>query len=149
MSSPGHDPVALENTSTACPAEMSAKIEVIFKEMEGKFRKVQSHPILDLFKGKWEVNEDGSRFISFADPERHDSFYVRQCCLDIYKVIEEKCQEPKSDYPRDQKLILISGSPGVGKSYFGLVLCKLLMQRPKPALVFYRNIHQSRNVYFG
>jgi len=149
MSSPGHDQVALENTSTACPTDISAKMEVIFKEMEGKFRKVQSHQILDLFKGNWEVNEDGSQFISFANPECRDSFYVRQCYLDIYKVIEEKCQEPKSDYRRDQNLILISGSPGVGKSCFGMLLCKLLMQRPKPALVFYQNIHRSGNLYFG
>jgi len=72
MSSLGNDQLALDNTSTPCFAEISAKIEVILREMEGKFRKVQSHMILDLFKGKWETNEDGSQFISFADRERHD-----------------------------------------------------------------------------
>jgi len=30
-----------------------------------------------------------------------------------------------------------------------MVLCKLLTQRPKPALVFYRNIRRSGNLYFG
>ena len=65
--------------------------------------------------------------------------YVRPCYLDIYKILHEEWQglKPTSPALQRQRCAYITGTPGIGKSIFGLFLCKVLCGRSKPALIFY------------
>jgi hypothetical protein len=85
----------------------------------------------------WVATAAGDKFLSF---NKSELYYIRPCYEDIYKIICEKFQGPKPNkvqYP--QLCILITGTPGIGKSVFGEILCAVISERRKPALLFYEN----------
>jgi hypothetical protein len=66
------------------------------------------------------------------------NLFIRPCYHDIFSILDEKWRGKKNTAPATSKqCALITGTPGIGKSIFGLVLARMIMDRPKPALVFH------------
>jgi hypothetical protein len=96
-------------------------------------------------KGRWETRENGDKFIITADGMT--DIYVRSCYNDLYRIFDEKWRGVKKrGVGVARQCALITGTPGIGKSVFGLVLAKFIMQREKPALIFYKHFNSGQHV---
>ena len=73
----------------------------------------------------WDIRENNE---AFFDMTTHSTiYYIRPCYREVYIILDKMF--------RGKKDVSITGIPGIGKSVFGLVLIKLIMQRPKPTLI--------------
>ena len=79
---------------------------------------------------------------------KQKSFYIRPCYQDIYQILHDTWKGEKPRYEEPQHCVLITGTPGIGKSVFGKILCAVISQRPKPSLIFYREVYQSYPTIF-
>ena len=60
--------------------------------------------------------------------------------MDVYSIMDQRWRGDKNPFSLNpRRCAFISGTPGIGKSTFGLVLVSLLMQRAKPVLLFYKS----------
>ena len=94
-------------------------------------------------KSRWDTRDNGDKFITTA--EGVTDIYVRPCYEDLYRILDEQRRGVKQrGFGVPHQCALITGTPGIGKSVFGLVLAKFIMQREKPALIFYKHFHSGR-----
>ena len=95
----------------------------------------------------WE-DIDGSNFMRYMDEGKEKTFYVRPCYQDVYQILHDTWKGEKPRYEEPQHCVLITGTPGIGKSVFGKILCAVISQRPKPSLIFYREVYESSSTLF-
>ena len=94
-------------------------------------------------KSRWDTRDNGDKFIITA--EGVTDLYVRRCYDDLYRILDEQWRGVKQrGFGVPHQCALITGTPGIGKSVFGLVLAKFIMQREKPALIFYKHFGSGR-----
>ena len=93
-----------------------------------------------------EVSND--RFLKLHQPELDDVplVYVRPCYLDIYHSLSNMWQGSKSTTPTHRCAAIITGTPGIGKSIGGRVICQMALNRQKPVLLLYSSSFRPGNV---
>ena len=97
-----------------------------------------SGDLLFLLNSEWKTDHNGARFLTSEHAK--NSIYMRPCYMDVYSIMDKRWRGDKNPFPLNpRRCALISGTPGIGKSTFGLVLVTLLMQREKPVLLFYKS----------
>ena len=134
--------ITAENGSAAytpAPEDIRSQVSRILRDMKvaGELKTLvamRSHP-KKMENSRWYVRDD----VNFlATPGSAKDIYVRPCYLEIYTILHELWQGEKNySVEGNARCILVTGTPGIGKSVFGLVLLKMVMQRTKPALIFY------------
>jgi hypothetical protein len=87
-----------------------------------------------------QLDENHSEFL--AESDSSERYYIRPCYRDVYSIMDDTFQGIKprrfEGYNRTS-CAMITGTPGIGKSVFGLILAKLLMKRAKPVLIFFES----------
>ena len=99
-------------------------------------RSLEPLELRNMNESLWDIRENDEAFLHLATEST--IYYIRPCYREVYSVLEEMFRGKKDI--GDLKCCtcaLITGTPGIGKSVFGLVLIKLIMQRPKPTLILY------------
>ena len=138
-------PVALDSAAETF-SDFTIASPDIAKRMDKIFRRVHLRKpatYLDIpaiwTKSYWETGDKDAKFLRYNWGRRDNFIYVRPCYLDIYKILHKGWQglKPYSPTLQRQRCAYITGTPGIGKSVFGLFLCKVLCGRSKPALIFY------------
>ena len=90
-----------------------------------------------------KVNDDGAEFL--VNNSLDYDIYIRPSYMDIYELFDEKFRGTKSDIRTyGTSAASLTGTPGIGKTVFGIVLAKMVVNRQKPALVFYSS--KSENI---
>ena len=112
-------------------------------EVVGKLRVAAGNGVLEMINTcHWE-DIDGSYFMRYTDEGKEKTFYIRPCYQDVYQILHDTWKGEKPRYEEPQHCVLITGTPGIGKSVFGKMLCAVISQRPKPSLIFYQGVHVS------
>jgi hypothetical protein len=110
------------------------KVDEILLKFGLESRKV---PLLELLETGSGVLWEGGNFLSYKESGNQQSRFVRPSYQDIYQIVQEKWKDKKPHSLDWQNCILISGTPGIGKSVFGEVLCAVVSQHEKPTLLFF------------
>ena len=122
-----------------------SSVDVVMKvdEVVGKLRVAARNGVLEMINTcHWE-DIDGSYFMRYTDEGKEKTFYIRPCYQDVYQILHDTWKGEKPRYEEPQHCVLITGTPGIGKSVFGKMLCAVISQRPKPSLIFYQGAHVS------
>jgi hypothetical protein len=53
-------------------------------------------------------------------------FYLRRCCENIYQVLDERFKCKKRSYGQLCPTVLVTGTPGIGKTIFGILLSRMV-----------------------
>ena len=77
--------------------------------------------------------------MTYTESGNPEYLYVRPCYRDLYQILHETWQGEKPHVRDPQHCALITGTPGIGKSIFGEMLCAVISQRPKATLLFYED----------
>ena len=94
-----------------------------------------------------KVNDDGAEF--FVNDTLDYDIFIRPSYLDMYELLDEGFRGNKYDIRTDgASAALLTGTPGIGKTMFGLVLAKMVVNRKKPALVFYSNTSEDTTCFW-
>ena len=97
------------------------------------------HEILELLTTSAWVDWEGANFMTYTEFGNRQYRYVRPCYRDLYQILNEMWQGEKPDVMDPQHCALITGTPGIGKSIFGEMLCTVISQRTKPTILFYED----------
>ena len=97
------------------------------------------HAILELLTTSAWVDWEGTNFMTYTESGNTEYLYVRPCYRDLYQILHETWQGEKPHVRDPQHCALITGTPGIGKSIFGEMLCAVISQRPKATLLFYED----------
>ena len=126
------------------PADVIKKVD----EVIGKMQVEACNGVLEMMNTcHWE-DSDGSNFLRYMDAGKSKTFYIRPCYQDVYQILHDTWKGEKPRYEEPQHCALITGTPGIGKSVFGKILCAVISQRPKPTLIFYQGVHASSSTLF-
>lgn len=93
----------------------------------------------------------GHRWFEFHEihgRRERKTFCFRLCYQDVYQILHDTWKGEKSRYEEPQHCVLITDTPGIGKSVFGKILCVVISQRSKPNLIFYREVYESYSILF-
>ena len=125
-------------------------VDVVKKvdEVIGKLQVEEDNVVLEMMNTcRWE-NIDGANFMRYLDEGKQKKFYIRPCYQDVYQILHDTWKGEKPRYEEPQHCVLITGTPGIGKSVFGKILCAAISQRAKPTLIFYQGVHASSSTLF-
>jgi hypothetical protein len=134
---------------TLASGTVMTKISDLIKH-EGSYLVEKSRQFLKLRKmmeSSWDIRENDEAFLHMAMDST--TYYIRPCYREVYSVLDEMFRGKKDVGNLERcTCALITGTPGIGKSVFGLVLIKLIMQRPKPTLILYNPAFSKRMEIF-
>jgi len=95
--------------------------------------------ILEFLTTSTWVGWEGANFMTYTESGNPEYLYVRPYYRELYQTLHETWQGEKPHVKDPQHCVLITGTPGIGKSIFGKMLCTVISQRPKPTLLFYED----------
>lgn len=127
---------------TAASVLVKEKVGRIIAEMEEQFSLFSTKDDMDsglplMHESSWRIRDNDNEFI--ITPDGCPNLYVRPCYQDVYSILDERWRGRKAiGIGVTRHCALITGTPGIGKSIFGHVLSKRLMQRKEPALILYQ-----------
>jgi hypothetical protein len=138
-----HIPFIAENGCagyTSASEDIKSQVRRILKDMVvagwlDKLDAMKSH-LKTIEDSRWDVRDNANFLVT---PANQVDIYVRPCYQEVYSLLHGIWQGEKNHTLEGKnRCVLITGTPGIGKSVFGLVLLKMVMQRRKPALIFYQ-----------
>jgi hypothetical protein len=112
------------------------KVDEILLKFGLESRKVS---LLELLETSSWVLREGGNFLTYKESGNQQYRFVRPSYQDIYQIVQEKSKGKKPHSLGRQNCILISGTPGIGKSVFGEVLCAVVSQQEKRTLLFFED----------
>jgi hypothetical protein len=125
----------LSSLNTVVSDEVKSTVESKMAKLEVKKLKEQAWAI---HQRSTKANDDGAKFLVHETLD-YDIF-VRPSYIDIYELLDEKFRGSKFDIRVEgATAALLTGTPGIGKTVFGLILTKIVANKKKPVLIFYCN----------
>jgi hypothetical protein len=125
------------------PLDVQKTVDQILQTLS---MKVCEPEILDLLTTSAWVGREGANFMTYTESGTREYIYIRPCYRDLYRILDDTWQGKKPSVKSPQHCALITGTPGIGKSMFGEMLCTVISQRPKPTLLFYEDTETNGRV---
>lgn len=96
------------------------------------------------------IDAGGKDFMKYNWRDQTFQYFVRPCYKEIYTILDDVHgrKGSKHNKVKDSRHTFITGTPGIGKSIFGLVLCRMLCDREKQILLFYETEDMSKSVFW-
>ena len=132
---------------TVASDDIGRRMEKLMLESKLQFRSSRTSITAKMEQYSWYTPDDDAWFLRAPEDPEEDIF-IRPSYVDLYKILDNMWQGRKYRPRGKSNCALITGTPGIGKSVFGRVLIKWILERPKPVLIFYKPIRSPETEIF-
>lgn len=135
-----------------CQPPSSNEIKSIMKDLiiNSGLLCQKGHEVSAILQTAEWITTNGDDFMKYKWRGETIEYFVRPCYKDIYTILDDIGGTKGSPYNRktDSRCTFITGTPGIGKSIFSLILCHMLCDRQKQTLLFFEAPHMPKSVFW-
>ena len=135
-----------ESGYTQANPDIASKMEEILDNFRDRLQAPFPYLVTEVINVRTWETFGGANFMTHLSGDDFP-FYLRRCYEDIYQVLDERFKGKKQPYGQLCPAVLVTGTPGIGKTVFGMLLSRMVMQRKKPAVLLWKELGYHPDLY--